>query len=92
MVEKLIGADAVKETANVLFGDPIIKMAVDAVVDATPEVDFVHCGDCRQWKDSWVAPDGKSRHGYCHLEDADGVIVGRWSDDFCSNGERRSNG
>jgi hypothetical protein len=51
-------------------------------------VEVVRCKDCKYWKDTWVAPDGKIEHGYCHMEDADDVIVGRWDDDFCSYGER----
>ena len=50
----------------------------------------VRCKGCKYWRDSWVAPDGKHEHGWCHLEDADDVVVGRWDDDFCSNGERRT--
>ena len=50
----------------------------------------VRCKDCKYWRDSWVAPDGKHEHGYCYMEDADDVIVGRWGDDFCSYGERRT--
>lgn len=50
----------------------------------------VRCKDCKHWKDSWVAPDGKHEHGYCYMEDADDVVVGRWGDDFCSYGERRT--
>lgn len=50
----------------------------------------VRCKDCKQWCNSWVAPDGKHEHGYCRMEEADDVIVGRWGDDFCSYGERRT--
>ena len=55
-------------------------------------VQVVRCKDCKHWCDSWVAPDGKHEHGYCHMEEADDVIVGRWDDDFCSYGERKDNG
>ena len=54
-------------------------------------VEVVRCKDCKYWKDSWVAPDGKTEHGYCHMEESDDVIVGRWDDDFCSYGERKDN-
>ena len=53
-------------------------------------MEVLRCKDCKHWQDSWVAPDGKHEHGYCHMEDADDVIVGRWDDDFCSYGERRT--
>ena len=55
----------------------------------------VKCKNCNNlsnhWCDSWVAPDGKHEHGYCHMEESDDVIVGRWDDDFCSYGERKDN-
>ena len=47
------------------------------------------CKDCKHWLDYWVAPDGFRSHGYCHLEDSDDVVVGRWDDDYCSYGERK---
>lgn len=53
-------------------------------------VEVVRCKDCKHWRDSWVGPDGKSEHGYCHMEESDDLVVGRWSDDFCSYGERGS--
>ena len=59
----------------------------EPTVDA---VEVVRCKDCKHWSDSWVAPDGKHTHGECYIEDADDVIVGRWGDDFCSYGERRT--
>jgi hypothetical protein len=55
-------------------------------------IPVVRCKDCKHWCDSWVAPDGKHEHGYCHMEESDDVIVGRWDDDFCSYGERKDNG
>ena len=54
-------------------------------------VEVVRCKDCRFWRDTWVAPDGITEHGYCHLEESDDVVVGRWDDDFCSYGERKDN-
>ena len=62
---------------------------LNKTVDAVP---VVRCKDCKYWRDSWVAPDGKHTHGYCYIEDADDVIVGRWGDDFCSYGERKDDG
>lgn len=59
-------------------------------VESGELVEVVRCKDCKYWKDSWVAPDGKHEHGYCHMEESDDVIVGRWDDDFCSFGERRT--
>lgn len=71
--------DALKMVANWVRHAP----SVDAVL-------VVRCRDCKHWCDSWVAPDGKHEHGYCHMEESDDVIVGRWDDDFCSYGERRT--
>ncbi len=66
-----------------IFGKAALILEKDAV-------EVVRCKDCKHWMDSWVAPDGKQEHGYCHMEEADDVVVGRWSDDFCSYGERRT--
>lgn len=52
-------------------------------------VPVVRCKDCKYWRDSWVAPDGKHEHGYCYMEECDDVTVGRWGYDFCSYGVRR---
>ena len=59
-------------------------------LDDLPEV--VLCKDCKYWRDTWVAPDGKKEHGYCYMEECDDVTIGRWDDDFCSYGERKDNG
>ena len=55
-------------------------------------VEVVRCKDCKYWMNSWVDPDGKREHGYCNVEDVDDVIVGRWGGDFCSYGERKTDG
>ena len=60
-------------------------------VELVEYAEVVRCKDCKFWKNTWVAPDGKTEHGYCHMEEADDVIVGRWDDDFCSYGERKDN-
>ena len=60
--------------------------------NATTYVEVVRCKDCKYWRDSWVAQDGKHEHGYCYMEECDDVTVGRWGDDFCSYGERKDNG
>ena len=70
-----------------------VLSAVISYLSELPTVDaveVVRCKDCKYWKDSWVAPDGKHEHGYCHMEESDDVVVGRWDDDFCSYGERRT--
>jgi hypothetical protein len=78
---------ALKDTK---IGLAIDKAKMFNLIESAPTVEVVRCKDCRYWRDSWVAPDGKHEHGYCHMEDADDVIVGRWDDDFCSYGERRT--
>ena len=62
---------------------------LNKTVDAVP---VVRCKDCRFWEFSWTATAIKNSHGYCNLEDADGVKVGRWDENFCSYGERKDNG
>ena len=52
---------------------------------------IVHCQDCKYWLNSLVAPGAEHSHGYCHIEESDDVVVGRWDDDFCSYGERKDN-
>ena len=58
----------------------------------TAQKELIRCKDCKHWHKSWLAPDGKHEHGYCHMEESDDVIVGRWDDDFCSYGERKTDG
>ena len=67
----------------------VAKHCENLTVDA---MQVVRCKDCKHWRDSWLAPDGKHSHGYCYMEESDDVIVGRWDDDFCSYGERKNNG
>ena len=66
----------------VLVGDIDDAPTVDAV-------EVVRCKDCKFWLNSWLAPGAEHEYGYCHIEEADDVVVGRWDDDFCSYGERK---
>jgi hypothetical protein len=94
--ERLIDANALSEAVNGIGKDikrtRAVELACLVLIADAPTVDaveVVRCKDCKHWQDSWVAPDGKHEHGYCHMEEADDVVVGRWDDDFCSYGERK---
>ena len=64
-------------------------VACDDYKNGTDCVEVVRCKDCKYWLNSWVAPGAEHSHGYCHIEESDDVVVGRWDDDFCSYGERK---
>ena len=83
---KLIEANQLKECGSTLFNDPILKMAVNAVVDNCPGFELVRCKDCKQWMYEY------DDVGLCvtDVPDVDGVQ--RLADDFCSYGERRTDG
>ena len=44
---KLIEAKAAKEFANTFLGDPVLKMAVNAVLNNAPGFELVCCKDCK---------------------------------------------
>ena len=83
----LLEAKDVKEFASTFFSDPILKMAVNAAVDAAPGFELVRCKDCKHYDNSegifWCHlnskffPGGMDWHGFPE-------------DGFCSYGERRS--
>jgi hypothetical protein len=77
---KLIEAKQAKEFASTFLADKILQAAVNAVVDNAPEVVFVRCGECKKRpKDvEW---------GMCHV-----LCRQTHKDDYCSNGERRTDG
>lgn len=56
-------------------------------IDAVP---VVRCKDCKHWRMTYKG-NLVECHGYCHLEDGDGIETSRWESDFCSYGERRDN-
>ena len=79
---KLIEAKTAKEFASTLLADPILKMAVYAVLDKAPEFDLVRCKDCKHymlWEDS-------NENKTCAK--AIGLMVSD-PNDFCSYGERK---
>jgi hypothetical protein len=69
-----------------------LDMAMNDIefVDLMPNdvVAVVRCKDCKYWDKVYEC--STDWHGYCHLEDADGIETSRWGDDFCSYGVRRS--
>ena len=92
MREKLIELleTTVSKEEVAVYGEVYVSTSMVAEhLIANDVVPVVRCKDCKYWRDSWVAPDGKHEHGECYIEDADDVIVGRWDDDFCSYGERK---
>lgn len=77
---KLIEAKTAKEFASTFFGDPILKWAVNKVIDNAPCIEVVQCKECKKWV-SW--PDRKQ--GFCPCSEHT-TEAGH----FCSYGERRN--
>lgn len=44
--KKIIVAETLKEFASTFFGDPILKMAVNAAADNAPEAELILCDEC----------------------------------------------
>lgn len=68
-----------KEFASSFFGDPILKWAVNRVLDNVPCFEVVQCKDCKRW-----LPWSDKTQGTCpcseHVTKAG---------HFCSYGERK---
>ena len=84
---RLIDADALMEFAKNRYGNTIIPSDITSfpTVDAVP---VVRCKDCVHWYD---------REGVCLKIYSDGAVSpyawqDRNEDDFCSYGERRTDG
>ena len=48
MMGKLIDVQSAREVADAIFGDPILKMAVNAVLNNTEGFDLVKCEECKK--------------------------------------------
>lgn len=79
---KLIEAKAAKEFASTFFGDPVLRMAVNAVADNAPGFDLVRCHECEHFD---------PEEGVCTIKyDELGRPLGVLSTvDYCSDGERK---
>ena len=83
---KLVDPNQAKEFAATIFGDPILKMAVNAVMDNVPKVEaseVVFCEICRHSRET-------ERAGYLFCNNPCGMGRGVIATDFCSDGERKS--
>lgn len=60
---KIIEANRAKEFASTFFSDPILKMAVNAVMDNVPGADAVQVVRCRDCK--WFFRDSKYNKAWC---------------------------
>ena len=72
-----------KELADTSFGDPVLTMAVNAVLDKAPKFELVRCKDCK-----YRMID--KHHGEDWCSHAFGLSCEIYETDFCSHGERRS--
>ena len=73
---KVIEVSTAKEFASTFFGDPILKMAVNALMDHVPAVEaevVVRCKEC-------IADGGCSRQ----------IDMGMGGEGYCSKGERKA--
>ena len=86
---KLIEVKIAKEFASTFFSDPILKWAVNKVLDNAPCFELVRCKDCKHWEEAF-GTDGKL--GYCAMSvNQHGGFAIWYPDDFCSYGERKDN-
>ena len=90
---KAIEVKTAIDCADTLFGDPILKMGVTAVLNSIPGFELVRCKDCQHWHEET---------GWCkfhsHFIDSYGEACHSWegsewkmfdANDFCSWGERK---
>lgn len=78
---KVVDIKTVNEVAYTMLGDPMLKMAVDAVMRSIPTIDLVQCKDCRMYEENREA-----RTTFCRRELN---YVYAKPDGFCSYGVRR---
>ena len=85
---KLIEVKQAKECASTLFKDPILTMAVNAVMDNCPGFELVRCKDC-----VYAKKDGIHQISLLCTRFMTGKFAHRMRPyDFCSYGERRTDG
>ena len=96
--KRLIDANALKanfvvlgEFAKDLWHAGTIRMAIDnaPTVDA---VEVVRCKDCKHFDRLFKGEGVVNKIGTCHLRDDEGIETAQSCDDFCSYGERRTDG
>ena len=80
---KLIEVKQAKEFASTLLADPILKMAVYAVLDKAPEFDLVRCKDC---KHAGINENHPKKPLLCYLTRMCGTVDPEW---YCWQGERK---
>lgn len=84
---KLVEVKAAKEFASTFFGDPVLKMAVNAVLDNTPGFDLVRCKDC-MYSDYAFEKYWCEYHWNKYKCSPSPFEVK--ADGFCNNGERKN--
>jgi hypothetical protein len=77
MKMKLVDVKSTKEFADTFLPDPILKMAVNSVLNNAPGFDLVHCSECQKSNYCAVRQLMKYEHGV--------------DDPFCPYGERKEN-
>ena len=78
---ELIEAKTAKEFASTFYNDPILKMAVNAVVDKVHKMEIVNCRDCKYCSRLSSLPNDI----FCTYLFTEVICP----DDFCSRGERK---
>lgn len=82
---KLISVERARETAEVMLPDPILRMAVNSVLQNTEQVTVTHCGECSFFKETMGKDSGKGcGYGRCVNPAGMGGIV--FTGSFCSQG------
>ena len=88
---KLIEAKTAKEFASTLLADPILKMAVYAVLDKALEFELVRCKECKHSK---LPTELTQRYGLpgtlvCHNPNSPCRHRHTLGDGYCPFGERK---
>lgn len=84
---KLVEVKTAKEFASTFFVDPVLKMAVNAVLDNAPGFYLVRCKDCIHWYE----PEETCLKIYSDGNVSPHAWQFRKPNDFCSYGERKYN-
>ena len=87
---KYVEVKAAKEYANTVMADPILKAAVNSILDNAPGADIapvVRCKDCKHFQPTGYPLDRMGCLKFLGL-----TIPKKDGSDFCSYGERKDNG
>ena len=63
---KVIELSRAREVADTLLPDPILKLAVNAVLNNCPTMELIRCGECiHRIKGTWAKCTGRRPDDFC---------------------------